>query len=376
MARPLPCAKLLVGVMLVLAGCDSNAPASDATLCQGPELSSAFAAGAALSEQTSAAGRPRVSSEAEGACALAGLKQGLSGRRRDGGGGGGGRAGRDERRQCKSDGRFVGETAAALFCDLSIALGGLGEDDLLIPGPESTCSRAFESACQHAFDRSIVDYAASVGDPSADCTAFTQGAFKSAFEIARYNQCLFSIGSEPPPVDDCADGACECRDQASCKLDCQGEGCRVSCERTDACEASCEDGCDLACRDVSRCELAAGEDSQVSCERAHECVIASEGGDTSCRDVAHCEAVKRGPGTLRCERTGQCDLTCEGPDCDIICSRVGKCRARIDAGSVRCEHTGKCDVICSNGRRPHRTRDGRFVCEAQDSKDCKPRGRR
>ena len=318
---------------LAAIGCQSAATDSDGVLCDAPELSSAFALGSELAngcdgEDCAASADLTVASQEEGSCALAGLKQGLRrGHKQD----------KTEQRQCQRNGKVVGQTAAALYCDLSIALGGLGEDELLTPGEQSKCSRAFESACHQAFDKSVRDYAASSGDPSADCTVFARGEFRRAFEIARFNQCLFSVG-EPPPVNECADGSCECRDKPSCELDCQGEDCNVL------------------------------------CERANECHIEAGAGTTTCRDDARCVAVKQGQGTLRCERTGQCELTCQGPDCNIECSRVGICRARIDEGSVRCDHTGKCDVQCTNGKRTKRLRDGRIVCEGSAGDDCpKPR---
>lgn len=319
---------------MIVVGCAADAPASDGAACEAQGLSSAYEAGGALAGGDGSSSRPEVASEEEGACALAGLKQGLSKRRGHGHHGGHGH--HDEQKQCKADGKVVGQTAGALFCDLSIALGGIGEDELLFPGPESACSRAFEKACRHAFDRSIAEYAATIGDPSADCTVFAQGEFQRAYEIARHNQCLFSVGTEPPPSD-CSDGKCECREQKACELDCQDESC------------------------------------EASCEHAESCSITSGGGEASCRHVGRCEADMDGPGTLRCEHAGSCDLTCQGPDCDIVCRHVGKCKARIDEGSVRCERTGKCQVECENGKKPRRTRDGRFVCDGRrDGDSCPP----
>lgn len=105
----------------------------------------------------------------------------------------GGECRQDEVRECRDDGRFTGQVTATTYCELSIAFGGLGVDDLLVPGPESRCSRAFEEACGKAFDEVAQNYQKVSGDPSADCTPFTTGEFREAYEVARFNQCLFSL---------------------------------------------------------------------------------------------------------------------------------------------------------------------------------------
>ena len=101
-----------------------------------------------------------------------------------------------------------------------------------------------------------------------------------------------STGSEPAPRDeavpstltgrefddDCSDGVCECRDQASCEIEC-GRGCQ------------------LRCIDTDRCELEVGSDSTVLCERVGKCEV-------------------------RC--TGDCRVECPQGGCEVTCPPSGK----------------------------------------------------
>lgn len=188
----------------------------DASMCVAPEQLAAYdlAYDVGAEGELDASALREVESVDAASCALAGTRAGLRNGRRGGrgrgrghghghGGGhhhGGRDRGRqcddDEVRECRDEGRFTGRVTAAAYCQLSISLGGLGVDDLLAPGPESRCSRKYEDACRRAFDQAALEFAALSGDPAADCRPFTRGEFREAYEVARFNQCLFSV-AEP-----------------------------------------------------------------------------------------------------------------------------------------------------------------------------------
>jgi hypothetical protein len=185
----------------------ADAARDDASTCLDPDQRAAYDLAYDLGAgEGDASALRELDSDAAASCALAGTRAGLRNGRRGGRGHGrrhgdrhhgGRRQGRDcsddEARECREDGRFTGQVSAAAYCQLSISLGGLGVDDLLAPGPESRCSRKYEEACQKAFDRAALDFAALSGDPGADCRPFMRGEFREAYEVARFNQCLLSV---------------------------------------------------------------------------------------------------------------------------------------------------------------------------------------
>jgi hypothetical protein len=84
---------------------------------------------------------------------------------------------------CAVDGELIGQMAAILYCDLSIALGGLGMD-VDLTGFVSTCGDAFEPACETAF----TDQAKEV----VECAPYLAGTtFDAVYLQAQHNQCLF-----------------------------------------------------------------------------------------------------------------------------------------------------------------------------------------
>jgi len=299
-----------------------------------------------------------VDSGEAGQCALAGVRQGLKrGRdRRSHKGHHHGRDGHCDRggdATCKSDGRVTGDVAANLYCDLSALLGGLGTDELLPPGPADSCSRAFEAECRKKFDDGA--------KARPDCAPFlADGAFADAFKVARFNQCLFSIGTgETDPH--CDNGKCECRDEPSCDMACTGPGCDVSCEHTDTCTASCGDDCDAKCEHLDTCNLQAGKNADIICEHAAKCELSAQGGKVVCRKAGDCDISMTEPGKVKCDHTGSCDVDC--PECDVSCKHVGNCRVKLGKGRVKCDrHTKHCDVTCEDNSRPKRCKNGTFVC--------------
>jgi hypothetical protein len=182
--------KYISVVIAALSACADHGPVD----CRDPALAASFDRGFEWSEDlTGTATREQADFEAmeneeSARCALAGVSAGLRNVR--GGAHAGGNCCRTGNPQ--GDGRAVGEVAAALYCDLSIALGGLGVDELLEPAAADACSRTFESACRSAFDR------AARGIPN--CRQFTRAEFREAYEVARFNQCVFAVREEQLPT--------------------------------------------------------------------------------------------------------------------------------------------------------------------------------
>jgi hypothetical protein len=212
----------------LLVGC-ADAARDERSMCTTPEHLAAYELAYGWSEESSdaddldASGLREVESAELASCALSGTRAALRkkrgggrhggrhhGRGRDGRGhrGGGHHGSRDDDRgcgqnedgACRDDGRFAGRFAAAAYCELSITLGGLEVEDTLSPGEESRCSRKYEDACTRAFDEAAREFAEASGDPAADCRPFRSGEFREAYEVARFNACLFSLAdSEGQP---------------------------------------------------------------------------------------------------------------------------------------------------------------------------------
>jgi len=102
--------------------------------------------------------------------------------------------------QCFLDGEFAGKLAAEVYCELSIALGGLGPDDEFLRGPVQVCGLNFEIACDTTFISESMSYAqpGPPGQPPLMCEPYTQGEYSPIWDLARNNQCAYS--PEPAPV--------------------------------------------------------------------------------------------------------------------------------------------------------------------------------
>jgi hypothetical protein len=96
--------------------------------------------------------------------------------------------------QCFLDGEFAGEMSAEVYCELSIALGGLAVADDFIRGPVQVCGFNFEVGCDAAFIATTASYANTDGT----CEQFTEGEFFDVWDQARNNQCAYE--PEPDPI--------------------------------------------------------------------------------------------------------------------------------------------------------------------------------
>lgn len=90
---------------------------------------------------------------------------------------------------CIADGEFIGEISAQLYCDLSIALGGLGLADLFERLATDACGEAFQDACDATFFATAATRAA--------CVPFTIAPFADVFALTQNNQC--ADNPAPPP---------------------------------------------------------------------------------------------------------------------------------------------------------------------------------
>jgi hypothetical protein len=90
---------------------------------------------------------------------------------------------------CIADGQFVGEVSAHLYCELSIALGGLGLADLFERLATDTCGTQFQDACDDAFEATAIDF--------PECAEFTVAPFEDVFALTQNNQCAANPGPDP-----------------------------------------------------------------------------------------------------------------------------------------------------------------------------------
>jgi hypothetical protein len=97
--------------------------------------------------------------------------------------------------QCFLDGTFAGQLSAEVYCELSIALGGLVEADDFLRGPVAICGLNFEIGCDSEFIAVSTVYE----NPDGECVTYTEGEFEEVWEQSRYNQCAYVI-EDPTPL--------------------------------------------------------------------------------------------------------------------------------------------------------------------------------
>jgi hypothetical protein len=82
---------------------------------------------------------------------------------------------------CIADGEFIGAISAFLYCELSVALGGLELAELFERLATTLCGEQFEDACDATFF--------STAATTASCVPFTIAPFDDVFEQTQNNQC-------------------------------------------------------------------------------------------------------------------------------------------------------------------------------------------
>jgi hypothetical protein len=95
--------------------------------------------------------------------------------------------------QCFLDGTFAGQLSGEVYCELSIALGGLAEADDFLRGPVQVCGLNFEVGC----DSQFIDTTTSFVNTDGVCLQYTEGTFADVWDQARNNQCAYE--PLPPP---------------------------------------------------------------------------------------------------------------------------------------------------------------------------------
>jgi cysteine-rich repeat protein len=88
--------------------------------------------------------------------------------------------------QCVLDGQFVGEFAAVMYCELSIALGGLSLADDLIEGILSLCGAAMVPACENTFETVAATYETISLE---SCAPYVD---TEVYDQAKHNQCVYN----------------------------------------------------------------------------------------------------------------------------------------------------------------------------------------
>jgi hypothetical protein len=91
--------------------------------------------------------------------------------------------------QCVQNGNMIGELATMMYCELSIALGGLEEADDLLEGVLSLCGEATVDACETLFNNNTPGYENFLGQ---SCEPYTQDEFSNVWEQAKHNQCVYN----------------------------------------------------------------------------------------------------------------------------------------------------------------------------------------
>lgn len=96
---------------------------------------------------------------------------------------------------CCERGALVAEIGGQLYCDLSIALDGLGVDGYLPSRRVPGCGAQFETCCDARFTGFTMSYS----NPEGQCLPYTEGAFVEAWTQARHNMCVYEVAAEPAP---------------------------------------------------------------------------------------------------------------------------------------------------------------------------------
>lgn len=96
--------------------------------------------------------------------------------------------------ECITNGYMIGEMAATFYCELSIALDGLGMDEWIPVCHLSPCGEMFTGACQEAFDALTQVYPSESDALCLPYTTFYDPPYDSdVYDTARHNQCIYEL---------------------------------------------------------------------------------------------------------------------------------------------------------------------------------------
>lgn len=93
---------------------------------------------------------------------------------------------------CVNDGEFIGTLVGQFYCELAIALGGMGMADYITEGDLTLCGEVMVEACESTFATETVAYTGILGDA---CLPYTGD---EPWELAMHNQCVYNPVEEEP----------------------------------------------------------------------------------------------------------------------------------------------------------------------------------
>jgi len=85
---------------------------------------------------------------------------------------------------CYNEGAILGRLAGTIYCDLSIALGGLAKPDDFIVAPVNTCGPSFTFACKESYKNTTDNYT-----PTGSCTPYTKDPYTEVWTQFRDIEC-------------------------------------------------------------------------------------------------------------------------------------------------------------------------------------------
>ena len=88
---------------------------------------------------------------------------------------------------CFMEGEIIGEMAGEVYCELSLALGGLEVADRFIRGPVRTCGFNFETGCDSAYMGTTINFENGLGR----CEPYTINEYENVWDETRNNQCYY-----------------------------------------------------------------------------------------------------------------------------------------------------------------------------------------
>ncbi|MDC0747589.1 hypothetical protein [Polyangium mundeleinium] len=190
MKRPIVMTATMVrpGVLLALLVFSRGALAEPPPECQGREESEAFEAGRRAGRQTRP---PLLLRDRRAACAYVGHVAGMLEEVPVGVA--------KNAAQCCEEGEQSAQIIGQLYCDLSIAFGGLDVMGFIPRTPQATCGASFEACCDEHFTSFTRDYG---NLKKGMCRPYTEGEFSGVWAEARNNFCgypgaMFMEAEEP-----------------------------------------------------------------------------------------------------------------------------------------------------------------------------------
>ncbi|MDC0747590.1 hypothetical protein [Polyangium mundeleinium] len=89
--------------------------------------------------------------------------------------------------RCCEEGSLIAKMKGQLYCDLSIAFGGLGEDQFFERLDVAICGGAFQTCC----DSTYLSFTRAYRNAYGECIPYTRGRFISVWTQARRLSCAY-----------------------------------------------------------------------------------------------------------------------------------------------------------------------------------------